>query len=281
MNETLSIVADGEDSMELLALLKNAGMAPQDSMPVDSGGDDTVDIGGGVDFEVSDDDYDGDLEGEIDVVGVSDDDDYVDSVSDPYDYEDEYHENVIEDDEEEEDWDNTPHEKTSGIEASIPSGNDMHKSKKAYPAAAGGDNPMAIESMERKLMNMLDSFLNESLEEEKKPKEKSKAKKRDKDKTKNLGKDHPNVKPVREDIRDKTLPNTAGAPLPSDKFEKKPTTLPNPGGKTPTTQINRTNKTDKLPVAKKKPYPNEIEGGIDPRMEKPAIPPSLNKSISV
>tara|TARA_B110000259_G_scaffold186698_1_gene238591 strand:+ start:5159 stop:5752 length:594 start_codon:yes stop_codon:yes gene_type:complete len=43
-------------------------------------------------------------------------------------------------------WDNSPEEEYKGIDDVIPDGDDLHKSKNSYPAAAGGDNAMAIES---------------------------------------------------------------------------------------------------------------------------------------
>lgn len=45
----------------------------------------------------------------------------------------------------EEEYANEPDEEYMGIDAVIPSGDDLHKEKGAYPAAAGGDNPMAID----------------------------------------------------------------------------------------------------------------------------------------
>ena len=45
----------------------------------------------------------------------------------------------------EEEYANEPDEEIQGIEAAIPSGDDLHKEKGAYPATAGGDNPMAID----------------------------------------------------------------------------------------------------------------------------------------
>ena len=45
----------------------------------------------------------------------------------------------------EEEYANEPDEEYQGIEAAIPSGDDLHKEKGAYPATAGGDNPMAID----------------------------------------------------------------------------------------------------------------------------------------
>jgi hypothetical protein len=49
------------------------------------------------------------------------------------------------DDEEEkvDEYDNTPDEQVAGYDAAVPSGNDLHKEKKQYPAAQRGDNPMA------------------------------------------------------------------------------------------------------------------------------------------
>ena len=49
-----------------------------------------------------------------------------------------------------EEWANSPEgvegdEEYQGVDAAIPSGDDLHKAKGAYPATAGGDNPMAID----------------------------------------------------------------------------------------------------------------------------------------
>lgn len=41
-------------------------------------------------------------------------------------------------------YSNTPHEQTAGIDAAIPSGNDLHATKRAYKIAQPGDNPMAV-----------------------------------------------------------------------------------------------------------------------------------------
>ena len=45
----------------------------------------------------------------------------------------------------EEEYANEPDEEYHGLDAAIPSGDDLHKEKGAYPATAGGDNPMAID----------------------------------------------------------------------------------------------------------------------------------------
>jgi hypothetical protein len=39
---------------------------------------------------------------------------------------------------------NSPREQTAGIDAAIPSGNDLHATKRAYKIAQPGDNPMAV-----------------------------------------------------------------------------------------------------------------------------------------
>ena len=41
------------------------------------------------------------------------------------------------------------------VSASIPNGNDLNKKKNSYPVAAGGDNPMALESIKSKLIKAL------------------------------------------------------------------------------------------------------------------------------
>lgn len=52
---------------------------------------------------------------------------------------------------EKEEFANEPGEEYRGIDASIASGDDLHKSKSMYKAAAGGDNPMAAESIRLQL----------------------------------------------------------------------------------------------------------------------------------
>ena len=51
----------------------------------------------------------------------------------------------MEDDVEEEGYDNEPDEQYGSVDDVIPSGDDLHKAKKSYPKANGGDNPMALE----------------------------------------------------------------------------------------------------------------------------------------
>jgi hypothetical protein len=53
--------------------------------------------------------------------------------------------------EEVEEYDNEPEEEYMGVDAVLPSGDDLHKSKKSYPATAGGDNPMNVESLKDRL----------------------------------------------------------------------------------------------------------------------------------
>ena len=50
-----------------------------------------------------------------------------------------------------EDYANEPEEEYMGIDAVLPSGDDLHKSKQSYPATAGGDNPMNVESIKDRL----------------------------------------------------------------------------------------------------------------------------------
>lgn len=61
----------------------------------------------------------------------------------------------MDDDDEDEDtdegYDNEPEEEYMGVDAVLPSGDDLHKSKKSYPATAGGDNPMNVESIKDRL----------------------------------------------------------------------------------------------------------------------------------
>ena len=51
----------------------------------------------------------------------------------------------------EEDYDNEPEEEYMDVDAVLPSGDDLHKKKTMYPPAAGGDNPMAMESIKDRL----------------------------------------------------------------------------------------------------------------------------------
>lgn len=60
-----------------------------------------------------------------------------------------------------------PNPEYKDISASIPDGNDMHKPKKGYPAAAGGDNPRAMGEGEN-LVNSIKAQLLAQLAEHKK-----------------------------------------------------------------------------------------------------------------
>jgi hypothetical protein len=53
------------------------------------------------------------------------------------------------------DYENEPDEQYSDLSAVIPDGDDLHKSKKGHNAAAGGDNPMSVESIKATLMAAL------------------------------------------------------------------------------------------------------------------------------
>ena len=53
--------------------------------------------------------------------------------------------------EEIEEYENEPEEEYMDVDAVLPSGDDLHKKKTAYPPAAGGDNPMAMESIKDRL----------------------------------------------------------------------------------------------------------------------------------
>jgi hypothetical protein len=56
---------------------------------------------------------------------------------------------------------NTPREETAGIDASIPSGDDLHRAKKSYSGKPyRGDNPMA-ESKEDNLWSAYESMIND------------------------------------------------------------------------------------------------------------------------
>ena len=53
--------------------------------------------------------------------------------------------------EEIEEYENEPEEEYMDVDAVLPSGDDLHKKKTAYPPAAGGDNPMAMEGIKDRL----------------------------------------------------------------------------------------------------------------------------------
>lgn len=55
------------------------------------------------------------------------------------------------DDEAVAEYDNEPDEQYGTVSDIIDTGDDLHKSKKAYPAVSGGDNPMALEDDEETL----------------------------------------------------------------------------------------------------------------------------------
>jgi hypothetical protein len=55
---------------------------------------------------------------------------------------------------------NTPDEEVADMSAATPSGNDMHKEKDGWRAAAGADNPM-VAAMEGKLKKMFESLSKE------------------------------------------------------------------------------------------------------------------------
>lgn len=54
---------------------------------------------------------------------------------------------------------NTPDEKVREVGAAVPAGDDLHKQKGAYRAAAGADNPMAVQAMEGKLAKMFSDMI--------------------------------------------------------------------------------------------------------------------------
>lgn len=49
---------------------------------------------------------------------------------------------------------NAPDEQIAGLDAAIPSGDDLHKEKGAYKKVAGGDNPMALEQLKADLSRL-------------------------------------------------------------------------------------------------------------------------------
>lgn len=54
-----------------------------------------------------------------------------------------------------EDYANEPDEEYGTFDDAIPAGDDLHKKKKAYRATAGGDNPMATETIKQRLLKAL------------------------------------------------------------------------------------------------------------------------------
>jgi len=54
-----------------------------------------------------------------------------------------------------EEYANEPDEEYGTFDDAIPAGDDLHKKKKAYRATAGGDNPMATESIKQRLLKAL------------------------------------------------------------------------------------------------------------------------------
>ena len=60
----------------------------------------------------------------------------------------------------EETYDNEPNTSVKGVDAVLPSGNDLHRAKSTYPKVAGGDNPMqkATEDMTSSLRNQYAEF---------------------------------------------------------------------------------------------------------------------------
>ncbi len=53
---------------------------------------------------------------------------------------------------------NSPDELVAPMSAAIPGGDDLHKPKGAYPKAAGGDNPMALENLKNRLSSLYEKY---------------------------------------------------------------------------------------------------------------------------
>jgi hypothetical protein len=68
------------------------------------------------------------------------------------------------DDEAVAEYDNEPDEQYGAIDDVINSGDDLHRSKKGYAAAAGGDNPMAVEDEEETLEQQILKALQDEYE---------------------------------------------------------------------------------------------------------------------
>ncbi len=62
-------------------------------------------------------------------------------------------------------YSNTPDEMVADMDAAVPSGNDMHREKDGWRAAAGADNPM-VAAMEGKLKKMFESLSKEDDEDD-------------------------------------------------------------------------------------------------------------------
>lgn len=53
---------------------------------------------------------------------------------------------------------NSPDQIVAPMSAAIPGGDDLHKPKGAYPKAAGGDNPMALEELKTRLNSLYQEY---------------------------------------------------------------------------------------------------------------------------
>lgn len=53
---------------------------------------------------------------------------------------------------------NSPDEVIAPMGAAMPGGDDLHKPKGAYPKAAGGDNPMALEQLKNRLNSLYEKY---------------------------------------------------------------------------------------------------------------------------
>lgn len=108
---------------------------------------------------------------------------------------------------------NTPAEKIAGMDAAVPSGDDLHKNKKMYPKAQDGDNPMAVETQLKSTLMKLYKEMKESkkskpdfLDVDKDGNKSEPMKKALKDKDVKEAEDR---KPAKEKEREVTLPSGA------------------------------------------------------------------------
>jgi len=140
LNEDIHVQADGQEAMSLLNILKLAGMdapapAPAISIATDSPGP--------IDSPIRGDATDGPSLPPLDGTSIQSDGPTMELEV-----------------ESEGDFANTPNERIAPLDAVLPSGTDMHRSKKSFSPRAGGDNPM-VNTLEAKLLKQFYDFINE------------------------------------------------------------------------------------------------------------------------
>lgn len=140
LDEAVVLSADDSDAMAILDMIRLAGIekGPESAMPVTPSPMATA-----IDPVTPDHDMGMGMDSGVDIGPEMDSDMSLDS-----------------DEElslEEFEYGNSPDEHISPMSAAIPSGDDLHKRKKAYHPTAGGDNPMSLEA---RLSEMFEAFKN-------------------------------------------------------------------------------------------------------------------------